>query len=406
MEKRGSTILIVAIIILAVILLGLILYLVLRPSPKAECGDGICNGDETPETCLKDCPLGAPQLTQIISETAVTPGDARYRRPEALVIGNSLFMAYEKAGEDAFELVELNEDLSYKTSVKTLYSGPDALSPHDIRLAKAGDKLWYAFETVTIKRDRDTCEGHFLNIAKYDALASQPSYSLNVNEMSGCGTDPDDYRDPSGDFPENPEAVDDPAPIYYNNEYIVMTRAWNGIKQHVRKFNENLDLINYFTLDLGNLPEMQDRILSQFSLVNINGEVYIIAGLIDFDTPNSESGIYAIHLSNDLKSASEAIPLVNYPGRIFRKVNRAIYDNGKLYITYTETTTPGNAYHNLGVYDVNNDFKMMQEIQFQSESFQHNHVGMGIYDNKIYVFYNEGESTENHDVLGAVYGWE
>ena len=347
-----------------------------------------------------EIPGTAYKLVNVINETNITPGDGAYKRSELLVINNELYFAFEKGS--TFKLVELYENLSYKSPVYNIFAGPESLIPHDIRLATDGTKLWYAFETVN-NTARDTCEGHFLNIAKYDISGVLILENNKTYIASGCGTSREDYLNPTGTFPQYPEAVDDPTPIYYNNEYVVLTRAWNGSVQHIRTFDADFNLIRNFTLDLGSLSEMNGRILSQFSLVNIDGDVYLIGGLVNYTNPNSEAGIYAIKLSSDLSSAVEITPLVNYPGRAFKKVNRAIYNDNKLYVTYAESIA-GNQYHNLGVYDVNNNFKKIEEIQFQDVSVEINHASMEVFNDKVYVVYQEDEIPPM-DILGQVFEW-
>lgn len=400
MNKKAQT-LIIVVIILAISIAGIVLYLVLKPSQN-KCGDNICNAREkaNPNLCPEDC-SSTSQLIQIIPEKAVTPGDSSYKRSELLVINNELYFAFEKGS--TFKIVELNEDLSYKSPVYNAFAGPESLIPHDIRLATDGTKLWYAFETVNT-RITNTCGGHFLNIAKYDISELPVLENSKTYIAEGCGTSPDDYLNTTGPIPENSEVMNDPTPIYYNGEYVVLTRAWNGSVQHIRTFDSDFNLIRNFTLDLGILPEMNGRVLSQNAFVDINGEVYLIGSLINFTNPNSEAGIYAIKLSNGLSSVVGITPLVSSPGKSFKKVTKAVYNDNKLYIIYAESIA-GSLYHSLGVYDVNNNFALLAQTQVQDVSVDINHASMEVFNNKIYVVYQEDEIPPM-DILGQVFEWK
>jgi len=466
MNKKSQT-LIITIVVLLVAIAGIVLFLVLKPSPEKRCGDGICGPRENSKICLEDCPIeetclqqsgkicssgeicigerlnasdtescclgeckfplgeescgdgscdsyenpeNCPEdckeklgLKQVIGETAVTSGDGRYVRPEVIVIDNRIFFAFQVA--DTFKLVELNEDLSYKSPVYDIFSGPDTRDPHDIRLATDGTNLWYAFETV-IKRIMSTCDGHFLNIAKYDISGDKPNlenYELDI--AKGCPTSKEAYMNPPEQIPENPEAVDDPAPIFHNGKYVVLTRAWEGGVQHIRTFDQEFNMIEDFTLDLSLI--IGNRRLSQNALVDVEGQLYLIGGLSvgSPGNPHSDSEIYAIPLTNDLHSvAGDIIPLVKHPDKFYTKVNAARYTDGRLYINYA-LVKDGNQFHHLGVFDVNNNFSSLTQIQFQDVSFEFNHASIEVFRDRVYVFYNEGETTGNSDVLGQVFEW-
>jgi len=375
-----------------------------RPPLVEPCGDGTCQSNESPETCPEDCepPPESLELKLVIPEKAITPGDGQYKRPELLVVGERMFFGFELGREDKFRIVELNEDLTYKGEVYEVFAGPEELSPHDIRLATDGTMLWYAFETVKLGHN-DTCEGHNLNIAKYDISGEEPVLENNKLYLaSGCGTSPDDYAKPVGEFPKAPEAVDDPSPIFYNGEYVVLTRGWLNSIEHIRKFDSEFNLVDHILLDLG--PATDNKVLAQNALVNIDGQIYIIGGLIK-SGDRDDSSIYAIPLSNDLTSVSgEIIPLVNYPGQIFRKVTAARYKEGKLYINYAKVIDR-QQFHHLGVFDVENDFASLAEIQVQDKSVSINHSSMEVFGNRVYFVYLEDE-TGLFDVLGQVFEWQ
>jgi hypothetical protein len=350
------------------------------------------------------------ELKQVIGETVVTSGDGRYKRPELIVIGERIFFGFEAGAEkepggvklNEFRLVELDEDLSYKGQVHKVFSGIDDRTPHDIRLATAGTKLWYAFETVDASA-QETCQGHSLNIARYDVSGEQPVLEKSKTDIaSGCGTSVDDYQNPVGSIPKSPEAVDDPSPIFYNGEYVVLTRGWLNSIQHIRKFDPEFNLVEHILLDLGSATG--DKVLSQNALVNIDGKIYIIGGMGN-SRNTGDSSIYAIPLANDLRSvAGEIIPLVMYPNQKFTKVTAARYKDGKLYINYARAIER-NQYHHLGVFDVENGFASLAEIQVQDKSVSINHSSMEVLGNRVYFLYMEDE-TSLIDILGQVFEWQ
>jgi len=337
------------------------------------------------------------ELKQAIAETNVTPGNGKYKRVELIVVGNELWFGFEVGGK--FKLVELNEDLSYKGPVYEIFSGPNERDPHDIRLATDGTNLWYAFETV-ISDKINTCDGHFLNIAKYDISGNEPRLeSSKIDIAKGC---PFSNAPPNLSTPVNPELVDDPSPIFYNGEYVVLTRAWwDHTVHHIRTFDKEFNQLRDLTLDLG--PLTNNKTLTQNALVNIDGKIYIIGGLA---SNPATSGIYAIPLSSDLTSVEgEIVSLINEPTGSSKKTTAARYVDGKLYINYVRVVSGGNLQH-LGVFDVENDFAPLIEIQFQDEGFQFNHSSIEVFENRIYALYNEGEISLPFDILGQVFEWQ
>ena len=262
------------------------------------------------------------ELKEIIKATAISPQDGlQYFRPEVIVINNRIFAAFNNIKSRVFQLVELNEDLSHRGPIVSLFSdsvGPNF--PTDIRLASDGRNLWYAFETVL--GHEISCGNHFLNIAKYRILGTQSQLEAQqVYITRGCPTTRNAYLNPPEQIPENPEAVDDPTPIFHNGKYVVLTRAWEGGVQHIRTFDKDFNMIEDFTLDLS--PLIRNRSLSQNALVDIEGQLYLIGGLFDGPpfNPNSNSDIYAIPLTNDLHSvAGNMIPLLKHPGNITQRL--------------------------------------------------------------------------------------
>ena len=390
---------------------------------RGRCGDSICDEKEriNSDLCPKDCetsvippattPPDSPkfELQPVINETKISPQDGRYKRPEAIEINNRIFAAFNNLNARTFQLVELNEDLSYNGPIMDIFSDSPSRTPTDIRLASDGENLWYAFESVLPDRQgKPSCDNHFLNMAKYSISGAKPELIASKTDIArGCSTTIRGYANPPANIPENPEAVDDPTPIFHNGKYVILTRAWKGSVQHIRTFDKDFNLVEDFTLDLG--PVIGDKKLSQNALVNIDGQIYLI-GVLGSGAPvnpNSRSGIYAISLSDDLHSvSSNIIPLVKHPDEYYMKTTTAIYDNGKLYINYVKAGNGGQLQH-LGVFDVKNGFALLAQVQVQDESLDiPNHASFAVSGNRVYALY-QGESDDRVPViLGKVFEWQ
>jgi hypothetical protein len=342
------------------------------------------------------------ELKEIIKATAISPQDGlRYGRPEVIVINNRIFAAFNNIKSRVFQLVELNEDLSHRGPIVNLFSdsaGPNF--PTDIRLASDGRNLWYAFETVL--GHKISCDNHFLNIAKYRILGTRSQLEAQqVDIARGCPS-AKGYMHPPDEIPEDPEITDDPTPFFYNGKYVVLTRAWKGGLQHIRIFDKDLRLAEHFTLDLS--PILEGRLLSQNALAEIEGQIYLLGALFDGPpiNPNSNSAIYAIPLTNDLRAvAGKIIPLFKHPGEYFSKVTAARYDKGKLYINYVRAES-GKQFQHLAVFDVENDFALITKTQFQDKSVPINHASMDILGKKVYVVYQE----KPNEIVGKVFEWK
>ncbi len=348
------------------------------------------------------------ELQLTISEEKISPQGGRYGRVEVIEINNKLFMAFNDANTKTFKLVELNEDLSYKGQVIDIFSDSPRESI-DIRLASDGKNLWYAFESMLPNRQESkSCNNKFLNMAKYSISGTKPELIASRIHIitNGCPSDPRKLAEiPPSEIPINPEATDDPTPIFYNGKYIVLTRAVKGSVQHIRTFDKDFNTIEDFTLDLKSV--IGNRELSQNALVDAEGQIYLIGGLGSGApvNPDAYSDIYAIPLSNDLRSvAGDIIPLVTGPDRYYTKTTSAIYDNGKLYINYVKAGD-GQLQH-LGVFDVKNSFASLTQIQVQEKSVDINHASFEVLGNRVYVFY-PGESDDKIPIiLGKVFEWK
>jgi len=85
------------------------------------------------------------EILPITQEKVVSPQGARCWRAEVIVVNNRIFLAFNNsdANPRSFQLVELNEDLSYQGPIIDLFSDsagrkfPTDIRPTDIRLARA-----------------------------------------------------------------------------------------------------------------------------------------------------------------------------------------------------------------------------------------------------------------------------
>ncbi len=329
-------------------------------------------------------------LQLVIEETDIGPHDGgSYRRPEIIAIGDRLFVAFNPRGQ-SFQVVELNEDLSYASQVFGIESDLDH-TPTDIRLATDGTSLWYAFESY------DPAENeHFSNIAKYD-----------VSDMSGEGPFCEGYilNYATYDYDTEREVLaDDPTPVFYGGKYIVLARGWYGCDMsQIYTFgfdHQGLYEIDNFSLDLDSV--LDGRVLSQNALVEIKGKLWLIGGLTE---STSSSGIYAIPLTSDLHNVDQDVgmrEILVEDGKYFRKVTAAKYRKGKLYINYFKKID-GLQYHHLGVFDAENNFAAITQIRFQDDPpAKINHSSIEVVRDKVYVVYQDAD----YNILAKVYKWQ
>jgi hypothetical protein len=141
--------------------------------------------------------------------------------------------------------------------------------------------------------------------------------------------------------------------------------------------------------------------LSQNSLVDIEGKLYIIGGIGTV----ADSSVFAIPLSSDLHSVSgKIIPLVKKQGHKFTKSTSAKYSDGLLYINYVKAADQKSFQH-LGVFDVKKDFAPLYDIPIQDVSVDTNHASMEILDGKVYFVYQENQK-KNSSLLMQVFEWK
>ena len=110
------------------------------------------------------------------------------------------------------------------------------------------------------------------------------------------------------------------------------------------------------------------------------------------------------NLQRRRKLPGSIIPLITYENQTFRKVTAARYKDGKLYINYAKVVDKKQYLHR-GIFDVENNFASLAEIQIQNISVSNNHSSMDVLGNKAYYVYQEDE-TGVADILAQAYEWQ
>ena len=330
----------------------------------------------------------------------LAPDGSGVGRPDVIAIEDELYLAYGILTKRNHHLVIMKPDLDstfiYDSPLE-LFSGYHDFSV-DIRVSKANNQLWYAFEDNIF--NANVGEKHFLNAAWYSETNSLIGQQIDIAIGITTGI-PEAFLVDPGDVPPNPEAADDPTPLWHNNSYYIFTRAWSGwieeftpnSNHHVRVFNEIFEKTDDFILDLSTI--IPSKTLSQNTLIKIDGQIFLIGGFYDArdDIPGGSS-IYAIPLSDDLRSTvGEKIPLLVEPGRWFYKVTAARMYKGKLLINYQEFLS-GDSSQNIAVIDVENGYELLTTIEISTEPLGGgeifaNHTTFEILNDRLYVFYPE-----------------
>ncbi|MCP4799302.1 MAG: hypothetical protein GY893_05070 [bacterium] len=335
-------------------------------------------------------------LNTIDISPILSPSGNGVGRPDVVAIGDELYLAYGIITERNFHLVKLQADLELTQigdSALELFSGYHDFSV-DIRVSKANNSLWYAFEDNQWNAAVDST--HFLNAAWYSGtntlIAEQTDIATGITT-----TIPEGFQVDPNDVPPNPEACDDPTPLWHNNSYYIFTRAWSGwieeftpvSNHHVRVFNESFEKTDDFMVDFSSV--LPGKSLSQNTLIDIDGQVYLIGGFYNArnDIPGGSS-IYAVPLADDLKTTvGDAVPLLVEPGRWLHKSTAAKMYNGNLYVSYQELITGGNT-QNLAIIDVNNNFELLSTVEISSDlsgEIIASHVTFEIVGDRLYMFY-------------------
>lgn len=355
-----------------------------------------CGGDDSDDTSGSS---GSYTLLEAIDiSQKLSPDGAGVGRPDVIGIGDALYLAYTVLTKRNFHLAKLKADLDLtmiEDSATELFSGYHDFSV-DIRVSKANDNLWYAFEDNKWNADID--DTHFLNAAWYYAINSLIGEQADI-ATGILTTIPEAFSVNPSDVPPNPEATDDPTPFWHNNSYYIFTRAWSGFieeftpnsNHHIRVFNESFEKTDDFMLDLSTI--IPGKTLSQNTLIDIDGQIFLIGGFYNArDDISGGASVYAIPLSGDLKSTiNEKIPLLVETGKWLFKVTAARMYNGNLFINYQEILS-GEVTQNIAIFDVGNNFNLIKSIEISRIPMgetKANHTTFEILNDMLFVFYPE-----------------
>lgn len=321
-------------------------------------------------------------------------------RPDVIAIGDTLFLAYSILTERHHHLVKLQADTSLtvlSASPIELFSGYHDFSV-DIRVSKANNKFWYAFEDNEWNASVDST--HFLNVAWFSENLNIIGQQTDIATGITTGI-PEAFSVNPADVPPNPEACDDPTPFWHNNLYYVFTRAWSGWipeftpnqNHHIRVFNDNFDLIDDYLLDFSTI--IPGKTLSQNTIINIDTQMFLIGGFYNYrQDVSGGSSIYAIPLNNDLTSTiNDTIPLLTEAGEWFHKVTSARVYNGMLFINYQQYIA-GNDKQKIAIFDLGNNYELITTLEISSfplggGGVVANHTSFEIFNDLLFVFYPE-----------------
>jgi hypothetical protein len=321
-------------------------------------------------------------------------------RPDVIAIGDTLFLAYSILTERHHHLVKLQADTNLtvlSSSPIELFSGYHDHSV-DIRVSKANNKLWYAFEDNEWNAPVDST--HFLNAAWYSENLNIIGQQTDIATGITTGI-PEAFSVDPADVPPNPEADDDPTPFWHNNLYYVFTRAWSGWipeftpnqNHHIRVFNDSFDLIDDYMIDFSSI--IPGKTLSQNTIVKVDNQILVIGGFyIDRQDFSAGSSLYAIPLNNDLTATiNDTIPLLSEAGSFIQKVTSARVYNGMLFINYQQYIA-GQDKQKIGIFDIENNYELITTLEISSFPLGGggviaNHTSFEILNDMLFVFYPE-----------------
>lgn len=329
----------------------------------------------------------------LLNTKEITPKGKLYRRPDAVLVRDHIYLTF--ANESGFLLARVSENLD--VSVLGELANPADEFAADVRLAPDGGNVWYAMETF-LNQTSPECGKNFLNIGKYSLGKEEIKRIANYSHItSGCPTIPSFIPSllHSPLLPSDAKAVDDPTPILIDGHYFVMARGWiSKQKQYIYKMDKAFKLIETIELDLSS--HIKNDFLSQNVLINIDGQIYLIAG-IGSGPPrgNNYSQIKAFPLSRDLKTVNGKI-ITFFPTNenFFTRVTAASYYKGRLFFNFIERAKNGREDKGyIAVFNAEKKFQPENHILFQKQSAAYNHSTFVIVNDKIFIFYEAPNKT-------------
>jgi len=384
---------IASVIVILVSLIGIVtLQFIKKDSSNIDTNIGT-NTDNNTEGGVQVDESGTGYFLKEINDKEIV---TNANRPDVVAIGSNLYFAYNEGGTfggNGFKLITLNKDLSVVKASTSLVPKKE-LTVTDIRVASdSQSNFWYAYESV---KGPPGCGNHAVNVALYEQ-----SMDLKVdkrNLSTGCTSGPARLQIPAEQIKENMQIADDPTPFFYNNKYYILNRAWSGSLQHMRAYDASFKELEYFTLDISKIFD-KNAIFSQNSLVKIEDNVYVVAGISNNppSMQDSHSSVYAIPLSVDLKSfKGQPIRLTNFSGEYNTRVTSSYYKDGVLYINYHDLKG-GTQY--LEAFDTKSNFKSYGRAMLQNGLVGDGHSSFAVIGNKMYLFYNKSEGKINAKVF-------
>ncbi len=395
--RTGNRLLPIIIIVLILLVIGGVLAYIL-------IGNGQPVTNNKSQISKNLTPTNAAEkttLTEIRTLDITPPETSTVWKADSVMINGNFYVAYRNPKKQIYEVVGYDENFNRimdPAEIKSFESGVD--DAMDLRITKDSDNnILFASQGKALKPPQQLqCGDTYLGAGKFDIITKQ-TVNFNYNLTNGCpGTT---YDIQNGIARTGDKLVDDPSPFFYNNQYYVSARTFQGYRQYVYVLNDNIDIEDSFILDLTNRVSNLGNYFTQNSFVDIAGKIYIIGGL---SSDNNKKGIYAIPLTADLRQASgNAIKLVD-PTANF--VVSAKYDDGKLYITYrlegihsNADTAWGPGY--LEVFDVSDNFKSIAKININN-NVDYNHFTVEVKGNNVYVFHED----ENSKLIVTELAWK
>ena len=321
-----------------------------------------------------------------------------YRRPDTVAVQAQLFLSMYFAADKHFHLFKVSNDLTLTPlGAVTHRTGEFAT---DIRVASDANHLWYGIESV-MEPVELTCGRNFLSAAIYDVLSGATDEPLSWNEeiTTGCPTMipfVEAVKSGTATLPEKPKAVDDPTPFFWNGNYYLMARGWEGPTQYLYRMDDNLTVLETIELGLEGALSVNEGI-SQNALVAIHDKVHLVAGVQDGPPhPGFSASIKAFPLSHDLRTVSgEATALVSSEDGYFTRVTAARFYNERLYFNYLERSTSGGTDQGyIGIYKLEGGTLVFQEkVLFQSENAADNHSSFELVDGRFFIFHQTPTET-------------
>jgi hypothetical protein len=329
-------------------------------------------------------PIARPTSLLLESEQDVTPGGAAAHRPDAVAIGDEVWLAYAGAAA-GFQLQRFDTDLNPLGDPVDLEHGETEM-PTDIRAGVTNGRLWYAYETVVMPSA--DCEHNFLGVATYSGDVPPVLVRSGPHIATGCPTSVEFITNPTG-LPEDPEAVDDPTPFCHDDTLYVLTRAWPGVADephHLRRLDGDLAVVEHSLLDSS--PLVPGTQMAQNALLHIDGRPYLVAGFPSGPPIDPfESVLSVLELSDDLRSfVGEAVPLAVPDATYPQRVTRALHVNGTLVIHYNDRYQGQPTREFLALFDVAAGFAYLSQVQVQDHEVMDNHSSFAIVGDRLYLF--------------------